>query len=122
VGAGRENMLRHCLHNMCSLPAAPPTTPFRGAQAILRAKLFHVVKAIPLPATTPTTPFRGAQAIFRTKPFHVQYPTFSTAVTLHTYSPMKMEQTEWSETLAFKLQTPLNHPEESTQYSEHGES
>jgi hypothetical protein len=37
--------------------------------------------------------FRGAQAIFRAKPFHVQYPTFSTAVTLHTYSPMKMEQT-----------------------------
>jgi hypothetical protein len=60
------------------------------------------------------TTFRGAQAIFRAKPFHVQYPTFSTAVTLHTSSPMKMEQTECSETLAFKLQTPGNNPEEST--------
>jgi hypothetical protein len=35
---------------------------------------------------------------------------------------MKMEQTERSETLAFKLQTPVNHPEESLQHSEHGES
>jgi hypothetical protein len=28
-----------------------------------------------------------------------------------------MEQTECSETLAFKLQTPGNHPEESIQYT-----
>jgi hypothetical protein len=35
---------------------------------------------------------------------------------------MKMEQTECSETLAFKLQTPGNHPEESIRHSEHGES
>jgi hypothetical protein len=41
---------------------------------------------------------------------------------LHTYSLMKMEQTECSETLAFKLQTPVNHPEESVRRSEHGES
>jgi hypothetical protein len=43
-------------------------------------------------------------------------------VTVHTYWPMNMEQTECSETLAFKLQTPVNHPEESIQHSEHGES
>jgi hypothetical protein len=36
--------------------------------------------------------FQGAQAIFRDKPFQTQYPTFSKAVTLHAYSPMKMEQ------------------------------
>jgi hypothetical protein len=66
-------------------------------------------------APTPTTTFRGAQAIFRAKPFHVQYPTFSTAVTLHTYSPVKMEQTQCFETLAFKLQMPVSHPEESIQ-------
>jgi hypothetical protein len=35
---------------------------------------------------------------------------------------MKMEHTQCSETLAFKLQTPVNHPEESTRHSEHGES
>jgi hypothetical protein len=40
----------------------------------------------------------------------------------HTYLPMKMEQTEHFETLAFKLQTLLNHPEESILHSEHGES
>src|SRR5215468_6312742 len=53
----------HCLHNLFSLP-------------------------VPTPATTT----RGAQGIFRAKHFHVLYPTFSTAVRLHTYSPMKMEQ------------------------------
>ena len=35
---------------------------------------------------------------------------------------MKMEQTECSETSAYKIQTPVNYPEESTQHSEHGES
>ena len=31
------------------------------------------------------------------------------------YPPMKMEQTEGSETLAYKIQTPGNYPEESIQ-------
>jgi len=35
---------------------------------------------------------------------------------------MKMEQTEYSETSAYKIQTPRNYPEESIQYSVHGES
>jgi len=35
---------------------------------------------------------------------------------------MKMEQTECSETSAYKLQTPGNHSKESTQHTEHGES
>ena len=33
-----------------------------------------------------------------------------------------MEQTECSETSAYKIQTPGNYPEESIQHSEHGES
>jgi hypothetical protein len=41
---------------------------------------------------------------------------------LHTYLPMKMEETECSETLAYKIQTPGNYPEESIQQSEQGES
>jgi len=41
---------------------------------------------------------------------------------LHTYKPMKMEQTECSETSAYKIQTPGNYPEESIQHSEYGES
>ena len=49
----------------------------------------------------------------------------NTLVHLHrrapTYSPMKMEQTECSETSAYKIQTPENYPEESIQHSEHGE-
>jgi hypothetical protein len=35
---------------------------------------------------------------------------------------MKLEQTECSETSAYKIQTPANYPEESIQNSEHGES
>ena len=41
---------------------------------------------------------------------------------LHTYPPMKMEQTEWSETSVYKIQMPGNYPDESLQHSEHGES
>jgi hypothetical protein len=33
-----------------------------------------------------------------------------------------MEQTECSKTLAYKIQTPGNFPEESIQHSAHGES
>ena len=36
--------------------------------------------------------------------------------------PMKMEQTECSETSAYKIQTPGNHAKESIQHTEHGES
>ena len=35
---------------------------------------------------------------------------------------MKVEQTECSETSAYKIQTPGNYPEENIQHSEHGES
>jgi len=35
---------------------------------------------------------------------------------------MKMEQTECSETSAYKIQMLRNYPEESIQHSEHGES
>ena len=47
---------------------------------------------------------------------------FSNLIILHIYPPMKMEQTECSETSAYKIQTPGNYPEESIQHSEHGES
>jgi hypothetical protein len=33
----------------------------------------------------------------------------------HTHLPKKMEQTECSETLAYKIQTPENYPEEIIQ-------
>jgi hypothetical protein len=42
--------------------------------------------------------------------FEVYMPTFWNALSVPS---MKMEQTECSETLTFKLQTPVNHPEES---------
>jgi hypothetical protein len=53
---------------------------------------------------------------FRVKPFsNINTPTSSTPTILHTYPPMKMEQTECSETVAYKIQTPGNYPEESIQ-------
>jgi hypothetical protein len=36
--------------------------------------------------------------------------------------PMKMEQTECSETSAYKILMPQNYPEESIQHLQHGES
>jgi hypothetical protein len=41
---------------------------------------------------------------------------------LFTFLPIKMEQIECSETSAYKIQTPENHPEENIQHTEHGES
>jgi len=35
---------------------------------------------------------------------------------------MKMEQTDFSETSAYKIQTPENYPEKNVQHTEHGES
>jgi hypothetical protein len=35
---------------------------------------------------------------------------------------MKMEKTEFSETSAYKTQTPGNYPEENIQHTEHGKS
>jgi hypothetical protein len=45
------------------------------------------------------------------KTFHFSFLVHST----HIYLPMKMEQTECSETSAYKLQTPGNYPKESIQ-------
>jgi len=49
----------------------------------------------------------------------INTPTFSNPVILHTYPPMKMEETECFETSAYKIQTPGNYPEESIQQTEY---
>jgi len=46
----------------------------------------------------------------------------SLIMSLFTYLPMKMEQTECSEMSAYKIQTPGNYPEENIQHTEHGKS
>jgi hypothetical protein len=74
-----------------------------------------------LTCSHPITSFLSAQATFLNQPFPYKYPTFSSPLTLHTCSSMKMEQTASSEILAFKLQTPVNNPEESIRHSEQGE-
>jgi len=40
----------------------------------------------------------------------------------HHYPPVNMEQTECSETLAYKIQMLGNYPEEIIQHSKHGKS
>ena len=67
---------------------------------------------LPLPCHPPFYWLRlfSSQTLFR-----INTPTFSTPVILHTYLPMKMEQTECSETSAYKIQTLGNYPEESIQ-------
>jgi hypothetical protein len=57
----------------------------------------------------------GALCLFH---LHRQVGTKS----LHTDSPMKMEQTECSETLEFKLQTLGNNTQENIRHSKHSES
>ena len=54
---------------------------------------------------------------FIAKPFPIYTPTFSYLVILHNYPPTKMEQTECSETLAYKIQTLGNYPEENIQHT-----
>jgi hypothetical protein len=49
-------------------------------------------------------------------------PTILKILLFYTYLPMKMEQTECSETSAYKIQTPGNYPEENIQHTEHSES
>jgi hypothetical protein len=96
----------HLLHNELVIS----TTKYRFLLGVLRPVRRQCLHNLfSLPAPTPTTSFRGAQAIFRAKYFHVQYPTFSPAVTLRTHSHMKMGQTVCSEMLAFKLQMPGNN-------------
>ena len=57
--------------------------------------------------------------LLRAKPFPV--PFLLLVHSTHTYPPMKMEQTECSETSAYKIQTG-NYPKESIQHTEHGKS
>jgi hypothetical protein len=67
---------------------------------------------LPLPRHPPPYWLR----LFSSQTFSlINTPTFSTPVILNTYPPMKMEQTECSEMLAYKIRTPGNYPEESIQ-------
>jgi hypothetical protein len=74
------------------------------------------------PAFSPSPSFWLAQAILSQTFYCTNIPTVLTPVLLHTYTPVTMEQTQCSETLAFNLQIPANHPEESIRHSEYGES
>ena len=63
--------------------------------------------------TPPPRPNGSGQTFSRIIPQHVLSLVHST----RTYLPMKMEETECSETPEYKFQTPGNHPKESIQHS-----
>jgi hypothetical protein len=93
-------------------------TPVASMWVVTLHKLF-MYSDPPLPCHPPSYWLR----LFSSQTFsRINTPTFSTPVILHTYPPMKMEQKECSETLAYKIQTPGSYPEGSIQHSEHGES
>jgi hypothetical protein len=58
---------------------------------------------------------------FRNTLFHL-HRQVDVSDSTHIYLPMKMEETDCSETSAYKLHTPGNYPKESIQHTEHGES
>ena len=62
-----------------------------------------------------------AQAIFKPNLFTYKYPNILKP-SHSSYLPAHEDGTECSETSAYKIQTPGNYPQESTQRSEHGES
>jgi hypothetical protein len=62
------------------------------------------------------------QDIFEPKLFPYEYPNISPNYSFYTYLPLKMEQTECSETSEYKIQTPGNYTEKNIQHTEHGES
>jgi len=57
-----------------------------------------------------------AQAIFEPNLLPYEYPNNSQIQSFYTYLPMEMEQTECSETSAYKIQRPGNYPEENIQH------
>ena len=97
----------------------PPTASMQKERMIKNSVCF-------LPCDSPASEFY--MQTFRNTMFHLHrrvgmknssyLPTYKDGT--DTYPPMKMEQC--CETLAYKIQTPENHPEGSMQHSEHGES
>jgi len=74
---------------------------------------------LPLPSHPPSVWLRLFWSQIHSR---INTSTFATPIILHTYPPTKLQQTECSETLAYKIQILRNYPEESIQHSEHGRS
>jgi hypothetical protein len=74
------------------------------------------------PTPNPSSFFLLAQVNFEPKFFPYGYPSNSIIWSFYIYLPMKMEQTECSETSAYKIQKPGNYPEEKIQHTKHGEN
>ena len=73
----------------------------------------HIPAVCFLLGNSPT--FEFYMPTFRNTLFHVHRRIGVTDCRFYTFPPMKMEQTECSETSAYTIQTPGNYPEESIQ-------
>ena len=67
------------------------------------------------------TPINFQYFSLKVHPIIVCFLLGNSTVDRFTYLPIEMEQTECSETSAYKIQTPENYPEESVQHTEHDE-
>jgi hypothetical protein len=65
--------------------------------------------------STPSPSFLLAQAIFEPNLLPYGYSNNPQILSFYIYLPMKMEQTECSETSAYNIQKPWNYPEENIQ-------
>jgi hypothetical protein len=104
IKAQHANLVRHLLH--CSNYSTECLKYIKFAS--LKSQCWDI-KIVCLPFQLQFV----AVYIFEPNILACRYSEFSTPVILHTYPPMKMEQTVCSEMLAYKIQTPGNYPEES---------
>ena len=85
---------------------------------------FHSLFLYSDPPPYSVPPVLMAQNIYKPNLYPYNNPNIALRLdhSTRTYLPMKMEQTECSETPAYKFQKPGNHPKESIQHSVNGES
>ena len=86
-----------------------------------RTKLFIQIKTTQLHRNPQknkvTSPWFKTSPVSKPNHFPYKYPNILNPSYFHPYPPMKMEQTDCSETSAYKIQTPGNCPEKSIQQS-----
>jgi hypothetical protein len=101
---GCERIRPRCRH-FCKYCLCKTTDLISNFRRVLKVVCFLLGNAAASEIYMPT---------FRKTLFHL-HRRICTKKYFHTHPPMKMEQTECSETSAYKIQTPGNCPEESVQ-------